>query len=61
MVIDAEHKSKFAALTGNGDVSIWVKIFRVGRKTLNRQTNELLQSLSYLKRASTGVRFKSKT
>ena len=26
--------------TGNGDVSKWVKIFRVGRKTPNKQTNK---------------------
>ena len=31
MAISGEHKSKFAAFTSNGEVSIWVKYSQVGR------------------------------
>ena len=41
MAMSAEHRSKFVALHGNGDVSIWVKNSRVGRKTLNKQSIRL--------------------
>ena len=37
MAMSAEHRSKFPALTGNGDVSIWKKNYWVVRKTPNKQ------------------------
>ena len=40
MAMSAEFRSKLELFTGNGDVSIWVKIFRMGRKTTNKRTNK---------------------
>ena len=38
MAMSAAHRSKFAAL--HGDVSIWVKNYRVGRKTQTYKQNK---------------------
>ena len=44
MAISAEHaRSKFAAVISNGDVSIWVKNSRVGRKTPIKQNKQTIE------------------
>ena len=40
MAMSAEYRSKFVALIGNANVSIWEKNSQVGRKTPNKQTNK---------------------
>ena len=47
MAACAEHWSKFKPLTDKGDVSIWIKNSRVGRKQTNKQTNTLSHSLTH--------------
>ena len=47
MAMGAEDRSKFAApFTGNGDVNIWVKNSGVERKTPNKQTDSMAETLS---------------
>ena len=42
MAMSAEHSLKFEAFHRyNGVVSIWVKNFQVGRKTTDKQTNNI--------------------
>ena len=40
MAMSAEFRSKLELFTSNRDVSIRVKIFRMGRKTTNKRTNK---------------------
>ena len=40
MAMSAEHRSKYPAINGSGDLSVWVKTPWVGHKQLKRkQTN----------------------
>ena len=48
VALSVRYRSKFVALHGNGDVSKWVKNFRVGRKTPNKQTHKLRLFVDYL-------------
>ena len=41
MAMSAEHRSNLQPFTGNIDASIWVKNSRLGRKTPNKQANQL--------------------
>ena len=41
MTMSAEHRWKLQTFTRNGEVSIWVKHFQVGRQTPNKQTKNL--------------------